>query len=217
MIRLIQLNISHDVQTSWKNLQPPTSSSKQYQEHLKTRNKTIQGRRHQNLKTYRTIPKRYLPASTPQLITESSNLDKEFRQQYENLFFQHLDKVIINNTITLELEKARLQHIILQTEQQLATLTLPAEDIEQLHQQFLGWNNITDHDPLPELRSKLPIDRPSPKMCPPPVQPSPTSSTPKKQPKATKKRRAQHHPNAKKQQKPNHFLAQRPPNNPPPI
>ncbi len=149
--------------------------TRQYQQHLTTRNKTTQALRHQNnLKTYRTIPKRYLPASTPQLITESSNLNKEFRQQYENLFFQHLDKVIANTTITLELKKAQLQHIVLQTEQELATLTLPAEDVEQLHQQFLGWNNITDHDPLSELRSKLhvPIDRPSPKMCPPPVQSS---------------------------------------------
>ncbi len=171
--------------------------TQQYQQHLTTRNKTIKTIRYQNnIKTYRTIPKQYLPLQTPELIIQDTTLSRQFDQQYESLFFDNLDKVITQNTITLELENARLRDIIQQTEKHLTTVTAPTDVITQLHRNFLTRNNITNHDDA----TTSAITNPST------IQQTQLSKH------TRRKRSIHHHPKGNKQHKPNRFLAKRPPN-----
>jgi hypothetical protein len=79
----------------------------------------------------------------------------EFRQKYNELFFQQLQKVITNNTIELKLLESRLATILTQTECHLSTLPLAPNQIEIMYKEFLLENGIVDHTPLPELQSKL--------------------------------------------------------------
>ncbi len=195
--------------------------TQQYQQHLTTRNKTIKTLRHQNnIKAYRTIPKLYLPPKTPELIIQDTTLSRQFDQQYESLFFDNLDKVITQNTITLELENARLRHIIQQTEKHLTTVTAPTNVITQLHCNFLTRNNITDHDILPELQRTLHNDCATAELVSTPTDDATTSTITNpstiQQTQLSKHRQrrksSHHHPKGNKQHKPNRFLAKRPPN-----
>ena len=104
--------------------------TEEYQRHYLTKQRIARALEHQkNIRLFRTIPKHYLPAKTPELPVDDPSLSAEFYRNYETLFFQHLDKTIIHNTITLELEDARLRQAVLNTEQQLAAITEPPTTI----------------------------------------------------------------------------------------
>lgn len=192
-------------------LQQQTS---QYQHHAANKKKVTQLLENQhNIKAYKTIPKQYQPASIPKTLTDNPTLTREFREQYEQLFFQHLEKTIVHNTITLELENSRLQHILSHTERHLASLALPSHTLAQLYHQFLATNNITDHEISPELRKILPTGFTTETTKSTSVQtyPRPTNNPPKK-----RKRSTHHYPKTPKQQKLNTFLVKGPSNPPPP-
>ncbi len=93
----------------------------------------------------------YRPTHSLYLVIEDATLNTEFNQHYKAIFFQHLDKVITHNTITLELTKTQLQQIILLTEH-LAAIIEPVKQLAKWHQEFLTKNDITDHDVLAELQ-----------------------------------------------------------------
>ena len=60
---------------------------------------------------FRQIPRRYRPSAMLETPTETqSPLTREFRLEFERIFFDHLSKVITFNTISLELEQARLRN-----------------------------------------------------------------------------------------------------------
>ena len=129
----------------------------QYQHPTANKKKVTQLLEHQqNIKTYKTIPKHYFPPSIPKTLTDNPALTREFQEQYEQLFFQHLDKTILSNTITLELENAKLKKILSHTEKHLAVLFIPSDIRAKLYHKFLATNNITNHETSSQLRNKLP-------------------------------------------------------------
>ena len=174
--------------------------SKQYQYHLTARNKARQVLQHQkNIRSYKTIPRHYLPQKPLQLIQPTTALISDYQQKFRDLFFQHLNDVISSNTIALELEEAQMKQIILHTEYYLAKSTEDNPTITLYHQQFLTNNNIECHDIHPQLLQRLPQAAPSlhpstnaakPEM-PQPQHPSAKRSKKRKRPsqKSSQKRR----------------------------
>ena len=71
----------------------------------------------------KVIPSSYHPKT---LKTNNTALQEEFKKKYEILFMDHLNKVLTSNIISLQMHKATLTSIILQTEQ-LSTSPLPKE------------------------------------------------------------------------------------------
>ena len=71
------------------------------------------------------------------MVQSNSMLMADFEQKYERLFFEHLDKVITRDNITLELTNAAIQNILAQTETYLASLQAAPQTVTQLYQTFL--------------------------------------------------------------------------------
>ena len=67
---------------------------------------------------YQTIPREYQPK---QLKASSASLTEEFVKECNKMFFKHLQKVITNNQIELQLHTSALTSIIVQTEVYLST------------------------------------------------------------------------------------------------
>ena len=107
---------------------------------------------------YHTIPKKFKPPSIPTTVKSNSTLSDDFSRQYESIFFSHLNKVLTNDKVDLELTKAAMENIIANTETYLCSLEVPAQVRADLHHQFLTTNQITSHRPLPTLLRKLPQD-----------------------------------------------------------
>ena len=108
------------------------------------------------MKTYRTIPRKFKPPSVPTTTNPDTQLMDDFNQKYEELFFNHLDKILTNDNLTLELTKSRIDNILAQTEIYLSSLQVSPQTLSDLYHQFLTTNHITDHTPLPVLQAKLP-------------------------------------------------------------
>ena len=89
----------------------------EYQQHQSTKNRLSKALKFQeNIQTFQTIPKRFYPSTTPEIICPSKELAEKFEAEYRKLFSRHLEEVITHNTISLELENARLKEIVQQTE-----------------------------------------------------------------------------------------------------
>ena len=131
----------------------------EYQHHLSNKDKVTKMLQYQhNIQTYRSVPKHYFPLNTPETRTDEPTLTKELQDKYKQLFFRHLDKIIIHNTITLELETARLEAIVAHVEQHLTTLNVPSHILSQQHHQFLS-RNITNHNTPTQLQKLLITDK----------------------------------------------------------
>ena len=65
---------------------------------------------------FHTIPRKYKPQVVMTTALSNSTLTTDFEQKYEQLFFEHLDKIITSDNITLELTNATIQSILAQTE-----------------------------------------------------------------------------------------------------
>ena len=109
---------------------------------------------------FQIIPRVYRPKmmTTTQ---PNSTLTDEFKRKYERLFFDHLDKVITSDNITLELTNAAIQNILEQTETYLASLEASPQATTDLYDTFLTNNHITDRQPLPILQRKLTTNMPN--------------------------------------------------------
>ena len=105
------------------------------------------------MKHNQTIPKQYLPRPLTNFGTTSQG--ETFKTQYKDLFFQHLDKVLIHNQTNLELQQTKLTNIITDTERQLSTSTESTDQITLYYHQFMTNNNITNHQTLPSLKARL--------------------------------------------------------------
>ena len=125
-----------------------------YQHVLRSTTELKQTIKHQNtVKQNQTIPKQYLPR--PLKTFGTTPLNEIFSKQYRELFSQHLDKVLIHNQTTLELQQTKLTNIITDTECQLSNSTESTDKKRQYYHQFLTDNNITNHEALPILKVKL--------------------------------------------------------------
>ena len=168
-----------------------SSQSAEYQHHVsQVTTLTTTLTHQQNIQTYKTIPKPYQPRP---LKTSDPSLAQQFTQEYHDLFFKHLEKVIMNNQIKLELHKSALTSIIVQTEMHISRLSLPAHEMKALYDSFLLENHIENRIPIPELQQHFK-----------------TTSPPKPKRKRGPRRKRKcptPTPEAVKQRKPNHFLS----------
>ena len=135
---------------------------------------------------------------------QSKKLNQSFFKAYNELFLKGLQDAIIQNTTTLELEKARCLDILRHTEQALCISTDPPSLISKWYTDFLQQLNLESHVISPELKHKLEA---STLHSPPSIN---TSANPAKL--GTKRRREAQHPpttpkpHPAKQPKIDHFL-----------
>ena len=64
-----------------------------------------------NIKSFKTIPKKYTSTCTLKLAENNDTalqLQQTFDSEYKKLFYKHLDKVMSENTIALEIKKAKI-------------------------------------------------------------------------------------------------------------
>ena len=100
----------------------------EYQKHAHIIKKTQTLLDHQyQMQLQGTIPKKHKPLPPTIINTDASKekFDREFLQQYYELFAKALQEAITKNTITLELEKARCSDILKHTERELCQATEP--------------------------------------------------------------------------------------------
>ena len=155
-----------------------------YQSHLLKQNKlstTVHFQR--NMQLYKSIPKQYLPPSGLDVPTnDNESLLVEFTRAYEEIFFQHLDKVIIHNTISLELEESHLRNITTIVKKHLSHAGVPAELTTELLRVLFSKNKLSYHSIEPALQRILPnttaadfsdlgLPPPPPPSSPPPTPP----------------------------------------------
>ena len=110
--------------------------SKEYQNHLASRNKLEKAIKfHQQIKITREIPRQFKP-KVLNPISRAISLQEEFNKEYNELFFKHLDKVITQNQVSREIEEGALRAIISQTAQELTQLDKPLEEVQHLYYTF---------------------------------------------------------------------------------
>ena len=170
--------------------------SQLYKKHKATCDKARQViQYHKNIQAFKTIPKQYLPSKNLQIVQPTTTLIREFQTKYEELFFDHLNHVITSNTITLELEEAKLRQIVLYTEKQLAESKEPSSVIADLHHLFITNNSIIGRTTYPALLQHITG------VSTPPSTSMKASIPPQKPSKKRKHRRYTAHSNPKKRQK----------------
>ena len=127
-------------------------SSEYQQTTIKLKNLIATLEHQRNIQSNQIIPKQY---QCKLLKTFDTSLMERFSEEHNGLFFQQLDSAITSNSINAELLKARLTSIVVQTEQELSTLSLPPGEISTLYNEFLRENKIEDRLPIPVLRAKI--------------------------------------------------------------
>ncbi len=111
--------------------------------------------RYQNhLVQSQTIPKNYSPKNY--LETDNIQLQNKFDHQFKELFLNHLSDVVNENTIALELKRARLETEIGETEMLFINSTEDIEILRSLYQQFLANTGLQQvHKPSAAIKRKL--------------------------------------------------------------
>ena len=108
------------------------------------------------IQSHDTIPKKHQPK--PPIVVDSV-LNKthveSFQREYKKIFQQALQEAIIKNTTTLELEKARCQDVLRQTEKVLCSSPEPSSLLSKWYKSFLKEIKATEHVICPELKKKL--------------------------------------------------------------
>ena len=131
-----------------------------YQSHVNVISRTQATLKHQyQIQAQGTIPKKHRPLP-PVIVTTDSNkesFNRKFHQQYQELFFNSLQDAITKNTVNLELEKARCKDILIQTERELCSANETGPVLAKRYNTFLQRLSISNHQILPELRSKFKI------------------------------------------------------------
>ena len=194
--------------------------AEQYKKHQKMVKSTQATLSHQlQMQSSGTIPKKHRP-QPPSVTNGQTKFTENFMQVYGKLFFKSLQEAIIQNSITMELEKTRCLDILRQTERELCLATELPELLSKCYTDFLQHLNLTDHQMSPELQLKLhpppsPSGAPTPKPHHQPKRKLTFHQNTKQPPKqketthkdtAVKRKHALPHPIAKKQAKLDHFL-----------
>ena len=94
------------------------------------------------MRMHHTIPQKYKPHLLYVEQPHNLQLNEKFNKQYETIFFEHLKAVITNNVVCLEMNKARLQSIIHETELFLAKSSDNLDTIREQYEGFLKENKI---------------------------------------------------------------------------
>ena len=179
--------------------------SQEYSSHL-SQAKKIEHTLEQQTKmmTHRTIPKMY----RPQVLTTINplpSITEDFNKEFETIFFKHLERIMTNNNMALEIKRAHLSSILSQVDHHLINHNQSPDQVAHLYSRFIQENHIDREIPR-ELKKVLP-----PKFGESAInitvhQPS----TSKNQTRLNRKHsNARKHPKAKKCAK--HFLSPGPP------
>ena len=132
-----------------------TELSQEYSSHFSQTKKikhTLQ--QQQKMMTHKTIPKAY----RPQVLTTVNHLPsitEQFNKEFETIFFKHLERVITNNNLALEVEKAHLESILSQVDHHLAGHNLSPDQSACLYSRFIQENHI-DREIPKKLKEALP-------------------------------------------------------------
>ena len=106
------------------------------------------------MQVHHTIPKQFKPACQLQILHPNKNsIQTTFSEDFENIFFPYLNKAIATNTITMEIQKAKLHDVITTTE---SLLIKSEERTEILQQQYIHFLKST-----PALSKKLQVNKQS--------------------------------------------------------
>ena len=117
---------------------------------LNSLEKTLKHQR--DIQSCAAIPKQYRPKL---LKAADATLNAKFEQEYQDIFFKHLQEVICNNAIEAELIKARISSVITRVEKDLAESSLSPKEITTTYTRFLTNNAIVNRTPIPQLQSIL--------------------------------------------------------------
>ena len=160
---------------------------------------------------HKSIPKMYQPkVLTP--VNPITPLTEDFNKEYRTLFFKHLERVMTNNNIALEIKRARLTNILSQIDHYLSSCGETPNNIAKLYDNFITENQIIREVP-DELKKVLPRAYTSPPLT---FKNEASTSNPPTQGSASKKQSTTHnrkrknakkHPKATKTSKQDHFLS----------
>ena len=108
----------------------------------------------QDMMLHKSIPKMYQPkVLTP--VNPNTSLAEDFNKEYRDLFFKHLERVMTNNKIALEVKKAHLTSILSQVDHYLSSCGKSPDYIAKLYDKFISENQITREVPE-KLKKVLP-------------------------------------------------------------
>ena len=179
-----------------------------YLQHSKVVNKVQGVLTHQyQLQSHKSIPKKHRPKSPTVVDTfHQTKHAEKFREMYSKLYRESLQEAITQNTITLELEKARCHEILQHTEKVLCSSPDAASQLKKIYTAFLKEIKVSSHTPCPELKKKLEEASTSK-----PEEKSVKSKQKMKQP--SKRKTSNATPPLKKQPRIDHFFREKPSNN----
>ena len=189
--------------------------SQEYSSHL-SRTKKIEHtlEQQQKMMTYKTIPKMY----RPQVLTTVNpipSITESFNKEFETIFFKHLERVITNNELALEVEKAHLVSVLSQVDHHLTSHNLSPDQRAYIYSRFIQENHINREMPK-KLKEALPPEFVNPQK----ETRDPTSNSHIHQPSTSQHQIRQNRKRNRKQPKakkyPKHFLCQGPRNPPQP-
>ena len=104
--------------------------------------------------THKTIPKMYRPHVLT-TINPLPSITEDFNKEFETIFFKHLERVMTNNNMALEIEKAHLSSILFQVDHHLINSSQSPEEGARLYSRFIQDNHINREIPK-ELKEALP-------------------------------------------------------------
>ena len=124
--------------------------SQEYKTHLTQVNRLEHTlKQQQTMMLHKSIPKMYQPKVLTS-INPIASLTEDFNKEYRALFFKHLERVMTNNNIALEVKKARLTNILTQVDHYLSSCGETPNHIAKLYDNFIMENQITRE--VPELK-----------------------------------------------------------------
>ena len=182
--------------------------SQEYKIHLAQVNRLEHTlKQQQSMILHKSIPKMYQPkVLTP--INPITSLTEDFNKDYQALFFKHLERVMVNNNIALEVKKAHLASILTQVDHHLSKCGETPDRTAKLYDDFVRDNQITREVPT-ELKKVLPPGHMSPPITADAASTSAhasTSFTPSS--RCNRKRKnTKKHPKTVKVPKQDHFLS----------
>ena len=98
------------------------------------------------------VPDVFLPK---QLSCENQSLVMKFVSDYKNLFLDHLDKVIMDNTASITMHNISIKDILTTTDRQLLKIKMAKNELKRQYDMFMKKNNTVNHRTLPELQAYL--------------------------------------------------------------
>lgn len=181
--------------------------SQEYKTHLAKVNKLEHTlKQQQSMMLHKSILKMYQP-KVLMPVNPIASLSEDFNKEYRALFFKHLERVMTNNNIALEIKKACLTNILSQVDHYLSSCSDTPDHITKLYDNFILENQITRE--VPDILKKV---LPPGYTSPPATVDEASTSNPTSQVSVSqhvrhnrKRKSTKKHPKANKAPKQDHF------------